>query len=460
MLSRFALTVAAVATVAAEAPACTGPCRVPENMPIEGSLMTQYKSMEAKQKHWDAHAEIFGNPKRDRLSDVPCVNGMAGEYPCNNIDLLSFIPKQQLRPRNHNNPDGNLNDIWGWTDPQTGREYAIVCLTDGTTMVDVTDPKKPLVLGWLEGTGNLATSWRDAKVWDHYVFIGSEATNHGMQIFDLHELRGLNENQDRRFSNSAFYAEFGSSHNIVLNEETAVVYAVGTRTCRVPGQAAGGLHMVDVKDPLNPKFLGCFGEDGYTHDAECVNYNGPDERFRDREICFNYNENSLTLVDVTDKSDLKMLSREPYSGSQYTHQGWLTEDHRYLLMNDELDEQRSSGPCGSKTRTMVWNVEDLTRPVLHNSFCSSEDAIDHNLYIRNKIGYLSNYCAGLRVMDTSDVTANNGALREIGFFDVAPDCSTTVFSGTWSNYPYYTREGKVAVSSIERGLFMVDFKAL
>lgn len=382
---------------------------------------------------------------------------MAGEYPCDKVDLLSFVPKQQLRPRNHNNPNGNLNDIWGWTDPQTGSEYAIVCLTDGTTFVDVTDASQPQVLGWLEGTGNLATSWRDAKVYNNYVFIGSEATNHGMQIFDLTQLRGLTENQDRRFTNTAFYSEFGSSHNIVLNEDTAVLYAVGTRTCRVPGQAAGGLHMVDIRDPLNPTFAGCYGDDGYTHDAECVIYNGPDERYRGNEVCFNYNENSLTLVDVTDKDNLQLLSREPYAGSQYTHQGWLTEDHRYLLMNDELDEQRNSGPCGRNTRTMVWNVEDLNNPFLHNSFCSSEEAIDHNLYIRNEIGYLSNYCAGLRVMDTSDVTSRNGELRQIGFFDVAPDCSTAVFSGTWSNYPYYTREGKVAVSSIERGLFMVDY---
>ena len=35
---------------------------------------------------------------------------------------------------------------------------------------------------------------------------------------------------------------------------------------------------MDVSVPLNPRFAGCFAEDGYTHDAQCVLYNGPDAR--------------------------------------------------------------------------------------------------------------------------------------------------------------------------------------
>jgi hypothetical protein len=59
--------------------------------------------------------------------------------------------------------------------------------------------------------------------------------------------------------------------------------------------------MVDIREPLSPKFAGCYSDDGYCHDAQCVNYKGPDARYKGHEICFAYNEDSLTLVDVTDK---------------------------------------------------------------------------------------------------------------------------------------------------------------
>ena len=30
--------------------------------------------------------------------------------------------------------------------------------------------------------------------------------------------------------------------------------------------------MIDVSTPLKPKFVGCYDDDGYTHDAQCVVY--------------------------------------------------------------------------------------------------------------------------------------------------------------------------------------------
>ncbi len=92
------------------------------------------------------------------------------------------------------------------------------------------------------------------------------------------------------------------------------MYSVGSRTC------TSGLHVVDVRDPLNPKFVGCFGQDGYVHDAQCVIYKGPDADHQGKEICFCYNENTLTIVDVEDKDDMKMLSKVPYDNVHYTHQ--------------------------------------------------------------------------------------------------------------------------------------------
>ena len=196
-----------------------------------------------------------------------------------------------------------------------------------------------------------------------------------MQVFDLTKLRNLSPPRSgvNVLEADAHYAEFTSSHNIVLNEETGFVYAVGTRTC------TSGLHVVNVRDPTNPQFAGCFGEDGYVHDAECVIYRGPDTRYQGREICFCYNENTLTIVDVEDKNNMGIISRVPYDNSYYTHQGWLTGDQTHLLLDDELDELYGRNP---NTRTLIWNVEDLGQPKLINSFFSEKQATDHNLYIK------------------------------------------------------------------------------
>ena len=91
------------------------------------------------------------------MSDVPCTNGKAGEYECNNVDLLSFVPLSDLGSY------WNGNDIWGWTDPETGHEYAIMGCEDGTSFVDVTEPTNPQVIGFLP-THTYSSSWRDLKV--------------------------------------------------------------------------------------------------------------------------------------------------------------------------------------------------------------------------------------------------------------------------------------------------------
>jgi len=114
--------------------------------------------------------------------------------------------------------------------------------------------------------------------------------------------------------------------------------------------------MVDIRQPLNPQYAGCYSADGYTHDTQCVIYNGPDHRFIGQEICFGLNEDSLTIVDVTNKSNPIMLSRIPYVGMRYTHQGWLTENQRYLIVDDELDEMYATYDNTGKTVSYIFDV--------------------------------------------------------------------------------------------------------
>ena len=331
--------------------------------------------------------------------ETACANGMAGPYPCRDIDLMAFLPHAEIG-------GGTGNDIWGWTDPLTGREYALVGRSSGTAFVDISNPSQPAYLGNLP-THTAVSSWRGIKVFANHAFIVSEAIDHGMQVFDLTQLRHVPA-PPVTFVETAHYAGFGSTHTLALNTRTGFAYAAGTRTCE------GGLHIVDVRTPAVPRAAGCFSFDGYSHETQCVVYEGPDTLYRDREICFNSNEDTLTVVDATDKVEPVMLSRTGYGGSAYTHQGWLTEDHNFFLVNDEGDETTFKHP----TRTWIWDVSDLDAPVLATYYDGPTPSIDHNLYIRGNLVYESNYRSGLRVLDASDVAL--GQLREVGFFDIYP----------------------------------------
>ena len=372
------------------------------------------------------------------IDDDPttCSGGMAGTYPCSNVDLMSVLALADIG-------GGEANDIWGWTDSSTGKEYAIMGRTNGTSFVDISDPANPIYLGNLPPhSGN--STWRDIKVYADHAFVVTEATNSGMQVFDLTELRSVAA-PPATFSETAHYSGFSDAHNLAINEDSGFAYAVGTNNC------GRGLHMINIQTPTNPTSAGCFSDDGYTHDAQCVNYDGPDLDHQGKEICFNSNVDTLTIVDVTNKAAPALLSRTGYSGSRHAHQGWLTEDQVYFLLDDELDER--DNPDVTNTRTYMWNVSDLDDPALIGSHDSTTTAIDHNQYVKGKYTYQSNYQAGLRILDITDIA--NGNLSEAAFFDFNPGSDPTNYEGgTWSNYPFFD-SGIVIVSVIEQGLFIL-----
>jgi choice-of-anchor B domain-containing protein len=332
------------------------------------------------------------------------------------------------------------NDSWGWTDPQDGKEYALMGLDNGTAFIDVSNPTEPVYLGKLP-THTDSSIWRDVKVYNNYAFIVSEASGHGMQVFDLTRLRNVS-NAPTIFEDDAHYDGFGRAHNIVINPEQPYAYAVGTSTY------SGGAHIVDISDPLNPVLAGGYSGSFYTHDAQVVTYTGPDPDYAGREIFLGSNEDEVVFVDVTDKSNPTLISDISYTNVSYTHQGWLTEDQRYFFLGDETDELGS----GFDTKTIIFDLEDLDNPIIHQEYFGPTEAIDHNGYIKGDIFYLSNYTAGIRILDISGI--GNEEVNEVGFFDTYPENDGTNFNGIWSNYPYF-ESGNIVISDINRGFFLI-----
>jgi choice-of-anchor B domain-containing protein len=564
---------------------------------------------------------------QDSVEDLPrmghraCVHGFAGPFPCDRVDLMSFLPMDEIGGGPGSIFGGPGNDVWGWTDPQTGKEWVIAGRSNGTSFVDASDPNNPVFVADLPAHG-VTELHSDMKVFEDHAFIVKDGPNNGIQVFDLTRLRDIDpEDAPVTVDADAVYEEISNAHDIAINEDTGFAYAVGATggaigelpnvvTIDAPSSAAGtyqaagasfgaapdetgvtgdvvlvndgegtttdgcqalvgfpadsialvdrgacnftvkannaqdagaaamivannvggapfnmggsdpgivipsamvsladgntikaglpasgtvssnpeanacdggGLHMVDIREPQSPTFAGCFDEDGYTHDVQCVIYEGPDERYQGRELCFASNPESpgvvdaLTIVDVTDKSNPvlvgKVFEGEP---NTFSHQAWLTPDQRYVLHDDESDNGSSSQAIQGRSRTRVFDVRDLENPSLQAVYHHPTRAPVHNLYTRGRFMYNANYIDGLRVVNIVGIdwpgdeflpqtpsAPDHQGLFEVACFDtdpfrndmgVFPD-GRTAWGGSWSNYPFF-ESGVVAVSGFD-GLFLV-----
>jgi choice-of-anchor B domain-containing protein len=387
-----------------------------------------------------------------RGKEVKCsAEGMASAFQCSGTGLQSYMPISAIGGKR----GVRLSGSWGWTDPTTGRDIALIGRTDGTAFVDVTDPVNPRYLGDLMRTkGANMSSWREIKTYKNYALIVSDGSGdrHGVQIFDLTKLR--NVTTPKRFIEDAHF-DAGSIHDIVVNEQSGFAYAAGTASGGE--RCGGGLLMIDMRVPLKPTFAGCFADvgtgrsgTGYTHDAQCVIYKGPDKRYTGHEICMAANETTVSIQDLTDKKNPKVLSHADYPTPGYTHQGWFTEDQRYWYMNDELDESGGLGRAKEGSRTMIFDVADLEQPIMVKEYIGPTKATDHNLYVKGDRMYQSNYLAGLRILDISDPVNP----KEIGYMDTTPGENTSSMSGAWNVYPFF-KNGSIGIVSIGEGFFMV-----
>ena len=376
-----------------------------------------------------------------------CSDGTAGDFACNGVNLMSRLTLLDI-----GNSGGNANDLWGWTDPQTGIEWALVGHSRGTSFVSLEDPERPVHAAIVRLTeGATPSLWRDIKVYrDHAFIVADLAGEHGMQVFDLTQLRSVS-NPPQTFPATAIYDRIHSAHNIVINTETGFAFSVGGNGG--PESCGGGLHMIDIRTPTDPQFAGCFADKstgnrktGYTHDAICVVYRGPDTEHQGKEVCFGSNETALSIADVSDKANPAALASVSYPDLGYTHQGWLDEAHEYLYMNDEFDEYNRG-----RTRTLVWDVKDLDDPIVAREFDHNTSVSDHNLYVVGNLMYQSNYAAGLRILDIS----NRENPAEVAFFNTEPGAPDDPgLWGSWSNYPFFA-SGVIPVSSMGGGVLFV-----
>jgi len=373
-----------------------------------------------------------------------CASVVQAQFASQNVTLRSHLDLTDLEANQG-------NDCWGYTSP-SGREYALMGVNDRMIVVEITDPDNPEIIEYRPGTNGVPhtnSTWADIKTYGSYAYVvnecnpadcaGGPSGGGGMDVVDLSDVDNGNITLVQRVTLNGL----GTSHNVAIDTDSGFLYLPGSNL-------NGGAPVVySLADPANPVEVGRWTElsSAYHHDAHIVTYtSGP---YAGRQIEFGFSEGrGLDILDVTDKNDIFLLSRTAYPNLSYCHQGWTTPDRKFLFVNDELDEGSAAVPT---TRTLVFDISDLTAPTLASTFTTGAASRDHNLYIRDCVLYESNYSSGLWVFNIADPFNPVG----VGFFDTHPENNAVNFDGAWSVYPYFP-SGIVIISDIDRGLFVLD----
>ena len=365
-----------------------------------------------------------------------------------------------------------LSDIWGWTSPDTGDEYAIVGTSSGVAFARISDPVNPEFLGLVPttDTSTLRNFWWDIKTYNNHAYWVTEVNDAGVAIFDLTRLDGMGAvSADTRLEEDARYEGEGyiRAHNISINEATGFAYLTGaSKNSTVdPEFTDDGLIILDLKEPLAPEEVGQIRNID-SHDAQIVIYDGADVEHQGKEIAvvFNGTDLNVGIYDVTDKDNIHTLSVTTYPGASYTHQGWLTEDQKYMVMGDEEDElfgvsDPKNPDLPDTARTYIWDIQDLDAPVIHGTFDSPAASIDHNLFVKGDKVYQAHYTAGIRVLQIND-DGNGLSLSELAHMDTEPripnhnmNHNLNIFVGPWGVYPFFD-SGTIIASDGLNGLII------
>jgi len=307
---------------------------------------------------------------------------------------------------------GNITDVWGYVDPVSGKEYALVgnraFMTSGVHLIDVSNPLNPTVKRHITSTSFGFNSF-DVKTYGPYAYCVSGSNSGFGRAIDLTNIEF-----------PVVGGSFPNSHNLAVDPRGYLV------------MLRNEVRIYDLT--VNPTTPPLIWEDNITgtHDASVVgnrlyDFHGP---------------KGTRVYDITTVTAPVELGRIN-APVDFHHSGYPTKDEKYLFITNEL----ANHPTPDIT---VWNIEDLTSPFQVASIAESLATV-HNLYIVGDYAYVSYYTLGFHVYDVSDPT--NPRLADS--FDTSP-LSGEGFEGAFGVYPF-TPSGAIYVSDIDQGLFVFSF---
>jgi choice-of-anchor B domain-containing protein len=355
------------------------------------------------------------------------------------LSLTSFVAISQTSMNmnlRHNWNDATLplrsglryNEIWGYSDPDDGSEYAIMGSVNKVHFFNITNPDSPVEVAAF--TGGNPSLWRDMKTYGKYAYSVADEGTEGLMVFDLDNLPG---SVSKVLQTTAF---FSKCHNIFIDTLAGRLYAAGCNT------QSNGLIVLDLTaNPASPALLASTAlAGGYVHDVYVRN---------NMAYC-SHGFNGLYVYDmINPASPVFQGSLSGYSQAGYNHSSWLNTAGDRLVFCDETH--------GSSIK--IADVSDLSNIRLLSLFKSAmlapsyTNSIAHNPFIKGDSVYISYYHEGMQVFDIS----NPANVQCVAYYDTNPtNANYSGYDGSWGVYPYLP-SGNIIASDTKNGLFVLSF---
>lgn len=314
----------------------------------------------------------------------------------------------------------NNNDIWGWVDPDNGKEYALVGLVTGLSIVDVSVPTNIVEVQFIPGA---SSTWRDIKTWGNFAYVTNENSG-GILVVDLSGAPN-NITWSSWVPTIPGLGTINKCHNLYI-DEFGYCYLAG---CNIN---SGGIVIANVfTTPGTPFYVGK-GPAVYSHDVYA----------RDNKMyCSEIYGGNMTIYDVTDKANAVMLGQQQ-TPSAFTHNIWLSDDGNVAYTTDE----KANAPVAAYDISDPDNIVELDqfRPLS----TLGTGVIPHNVHVWDDYLIISYYTSGGIIADAS----KPDNIIEVGNFDTYFGANTG-YNGVWGAYPFLP-SGIVLLTDIGNGLFV------
>jgi choice-of-anchor B domain-containing protein len=320
----------------------------------------------------------------------------------------------------------NINDVWGYE--SQNREYALVGVEDGLSIVEVTNPQNLVEKLFVPGANS---TWRDMKTYQNYAYTVHDrfsGTSDGILVVDMSTLDNTFPTFWNRIptipyqGNSLIYQR---AHNLYI-DENGFLYLFGTNI----GQ--GGALIFDLKpDPTDPTFVGIFDQ-YYLHDGVVRG---------DTLWGAAVTQGFFSAVSVLSKTSPAELGRQS-TPNGVSHNVWFSDDNQRVFTTDET----RAAFVAEYDVSDLNNITELDR--IRTSL--STNVVPHNAHFYNNFLVNSYYTSGVQIVDVSVP----GIMVETAYYDTSPS-SGDGFTGAWGAYPYLP-SGKILVSDREQGLFVLS----
>ena len=315
-----------------------------------------------------------------------------------------------------------LANIGGYVDT-AGNEYALVGTEFGLDLVDVTIPSNPQIKFSIPG---IQSNWREVKTYKKFAYVTTEGGG-GLTIVDMTQLPDT-VIYKQYTGNGAIGGQLSTIHALHCDTTTGYLYLYGSNI------GGGNTLFLDLSDPWNPDYAGeyIFPGNEYVHDGYVDN-----DTMYEGHIYGGF----FTIVDVTNKSNPVLLASHS-TPTSFTHNTWLSVDHKTLFTTDE----NSGSFLGAFDISDPGNIRELSR----YQTAPGSGAIVHNTHILNDYAVTSWYKEGVVIVDV----ARPDNPIEVGHYDTYSQGSGSGFSGCWGVYPFLP-SGTIVASDINNGLFVL-----